>query len=108
MAKDDSASSASEMTEIVKSSYATAVRGAQDYNNKLIEFAQANTNAAFEFFQNLAAVKSPSEFLELSAQHARKQVETMTDQTRQLAELARKVTAASAHPLKQTGKADKS
>jgi hypothetical protein len=30
-----------------------------DYNNKFIEFAQANTNAAFDFIQKLSAVKSP-------------------------------------------------
>src|SRR4029077_13786346 len=72
----------------------------QDYNNKFIEFAQANTNAAFDFIQKLSAVKSPSAFVELSTEHARKQLETLTEQTKQLAALAQKVPLAPAEPLK--------
>jgi phasin family protein len=37
-------------------------------------------------------VKSPSEFIELSTAHARKQFEAMTAQTKELTELAQKVT----------------
>ena len=37
-------------------------------------------------------MKSPTEFVELSTKHARKQFEAMTAQTRELAELAVKVT----------------
>lgn len=78
----------------------TAVKGAQDYNNKLIEFTQANTNAAYDFVQKLSGVKSPSVFVELSTEHARKQFETLTEQTKQLAALAQKVMLATAEPLK--------
>jgi len=45
-------------------------------------------------------VKSPSEFAELSTEHARQQVETLTNQTTQLATLAQQVTLATAEPLK--------
>ena len=37
-------------------------------------------------------MKSPSEFIELSTAHARKQFEAMTAQTKELTELAQKVT----------------
>lgn len=84
----------------VKNSYSTAVKGMQDYNNKIIEFTHANTNAAFDFVQRMSGVKSPSEFLELWTEHARKQVETLTEQSKQLAALAQKVTRATAEPLK--------
>jgi hypothetical protein len=43
----------SEATDVIKASYSTAVKGAQDYNNKLFEFAQTNTNTAFEFAKRL-------------------------------------------------------
>lgn len=69
-----------------------AVNGAKDYNAKFMEFAQSNTEAAFAFAQKLWSVKSPSEFVELSVEHSRKQVETLTKQTKELAELAKKVT----------------
>jgi phasin len=94
-----------EAADLIKNSYSTAVRGVQDYNNKIIEFAQANTNTAFDFVQKMSSVKSPSEFLELWTEHARKQVEKLTEQTKQLAALAQKVSLATAEPLK-TGVAE--
>jgi phasin len=90
----------SEAATLIKNSYATALQGVQDYNNKFIEFAHANTNAAFDFAQRLTDVKSPSALVELSTEHARKQLETLTEQTKQLAALAQKVTLATAEPLK--------
>jgi phasin len=86
--------------DLIKNSYSTAIKGVQDYNNKFIEFAHANTNAAFDFVQKLSSVKSPAEFVELSTEHARKQFETLTEQTKQLAAIAQKVTLATAEPLK--------
>jgi phasin len=89
-----------EATDLIKSSFSTAVKGAQDYNNKVIEFAQTNTKAALDFVQKLSGVKSPSDFIELSTDHSRKQFETLSEQTKELAALAQKVTLASAEPLK--------
>ena len=91
--------------DLLKSSFSTAVKGAQDYNNKVFEFAHANTNAAFDFVQKMSGVKSPAAFIELWTEHARKQVETLTEQTKELAALAKKVTLASAEPFK-TGVTD--
>ena len=79
---------------MIKNSYSTAVKGAQGYNNKVIEFAQANTKAALDFVQKLSGVKSPSDFIELSTDHSREQFETLTEQTKGLAALAQKVTLA--------------
>ena len=89
-----------EAADLVKDSCSAAVKGAQDYNTKFIEFTHANTNSAFNFVQKLFSVKSPTEFVELSTEHARSQLETLTDQTKQLAALAQKVTLATAEPLK--------
>jgi phasin len=89
-----------EAADLIKNSYSTAFKGVQDYNNKFIEFAHANTNAAFDFVQKLSGVKSPSAFVELSTEHVRKQVETLTEQAKQLAALAQKVTLATGEPLK--------
>ena len=81
-----------EATELLKETYTTAAKGATDYNLKVIEIARTNTNAAFDYAYELLAVKSPSEFIELSTAHARKQFEAMTAQTKELTELAQKVT----------------
>ena len=89
-----------EAADLIKNSYSTAFKGIQDYNNKFIEFAHANINAAFDFVQKLCGVNSPSAFVELSTEYARKQFETLTEQTKQLTALAQKVTLATAEPLK--------
>jgi phasin len=94
-----------EAADLIKNSYSTAVKGVEDYNNKFIEFARANTNAAFDFVEKMSGVKSPSAFLELWAEHVRKQIGTLTEQTKQLAALAQKVTLVTAEPLK-TGVAE--
>jgi phasin len=89
-----------ETANFIKNSYSTAVKGMQDYNNKIFEFAHVNTNAAFDFVQKMSGVKSPSVFVELWTEHARKQVETLTEQSKQLAALAQKVTRTTAEPPK--------
>ena len=89
-----------EATDLIKGSYSTAVKGAQDYNNKLLEFTQTNTNTAFELAKRLLDVKSPSEFIELSTERTRQQFATLTEQTKELAALAQKVTLASTESLK--------
>ena len=89
-----------EAAEAVTNCCSTALKGIQDYNGKLVEFTQANTQSAFAFVQSLAGVKSPSEFAQVSTEHARQQLETIAEQTKQLAELTRHVTLATAEPLK--------
>jgi phasin len=93
-------SATAEATALIKDSYSTAVKGAQDYNAKFFEFAQNNTKAAIEFVQKLSGVKSPSDFIELSTDHSRKQFETLTEQTKELAALAQKITLATVEPIK--------
>ena len=89
-----------EAADAIKRSCATAVKGAQEYNNKFMEFAHANTNAAFDFVHKLWDVKSPSAFVELSTAHAQKHFETLTGQSKELAALAQKTTHAAAEPIK--------
>jgi phasin len=89
-----------EAADLMKVSCSTALDGARDYNNKLMEFAHTNTNAAFEFVRELSGVKSPSEFMELATEHARTQTSALTEQTKELAALAQKVALATTEPLK--------
>ena len=89
-----------EATDLIKNSYSTAVKGAQEYNTKVNEFAQTNTKVALEFVQKLLGMKSPSDVIELSTNHSRNQFETLSEQTKELAALAHKVTLATVEPLK--------
>jgi hypothetical protein len=90
-----------ETADLIKTSSANALKGLQDYNNKFLEFAHTNSNAAFGFMQKLHDVETPSEFMELSTEHARTQTQTLTEQTKVLAELAQKLGLAGAIPLQE-------
>jgi phasin len=90
---------AEESTKVMERTYSTASKGAVDFNLHLLEIAQGNMNAAFDFARQLTHVKSPSEFFELSAAHMRKQFENFTEQAKHLTTLAQKVTTDAAQPL---------
>src|SRR3954453_11532340 len=101
-------SAAEEATDVLEDTYATATKGAADYGAKLIEAARANTNAAFDFATQIMTVKSLSEMVELSTAHTRKQFETFTGQSKELAAIAQKVATESVEPVKESwGKAFK-
>jgi len=93
---------AEEATDVLEGTYASASKGAADYGLKLIETARTNTNAAFDFYGQLLTVKSFSDFVELSNTHARKQIETLTAQTKELTTLAQKVATETAGPVKES------
>jgi phasin len=91
---------AEEATDLLEDTYTTAAKGAADYNLKVIEAARTNTNAAFDYARELLDVKSFSEVIELSTAHARKQFETVSEQSKELAALAQKVATETTEPLK--------
>jgi phasin len=97
---DRMSAATTEAADLVKASCSTALKGARDYNNKFMEFAHANSNAAFDFVQHLYGVKSPSDFMELATEHARTQTTALTEQTKELAALAQKLAVATTEPLK--------
>lgn len=93
-----------EANKSFQQTYSTVAKGAFDFNLQWIEMLQANTNSSFDFARQLVGVKSPSEFLELSTTHARKQFETLTQQAQRLADLAQKVTTDAVQPLQASVK----
>jgi phasin len=97
-----------EATDLIEETYTTAAKGTADYNLKVIEAARTNANAAFDYAKELLAAKSLSDIVEVSTDHARKQFETLTEQTKELTALAQKVATDTAEPLKAgVGKAFK-
>jgi phasin len=89
-----------EAADLLESTYATVAKGATDYNRKLIEIARVNTRAAFDYAHELLGVKSPSEFIELSTEHMRKQFDLVTAQNKELCALAQEVATEAAAPIK--------
>jgi len=91
---------AEEATDVLETTYSTATKGASDYGLKVIETARVNTNAAFDYANELITAKTLSEIIELSSAHARKQFEAMTAQSKELTALAQKVATETAEPIK--------
>jgi phasin len=79
----------------------TALKGMQEYNQKLLEFTRENTQSHFEFVQQLASVKAPPEFFEMSAEHTRRQMEALAEQSKELAAVVQRIALATAEPVKE-------
>ena len=92
---------ATETTTLLQESCSKAVKGAQEYNAKCMQFFNANAKAAAEFVEELSSVKSPSEFFELSTNHSRKQFEALTEQGKELSALIQQNTNAALEPLRE-------
>ena len=84
----------------IEAVFSSASKGASEYSAKLMEIVKANTTANLDFAQELLSVKSPTEAVELWTSHARKQFETFTAHTKELAELTQKVAVETAEPIK--------
>ena len=94
------AAAAGEATHVLKDTYATSLKGAHDYSAKVLEFAQINTNSAFEYARQLAAVKSPPEFFSLSNNLLRQQFETLSRQAQELGAIVQRMTTTTAESVK--------
>lgn len=80
--------------------FTSASKGAADYSAKLLEMIKANTSATFDFAQGLMGAKTLPEAVEMWTSHAKKSVESMTAQTKELAELTQKAAAETVEPIK--------
>jgi phasin len=89
-----------EASSIMQNAGATAAQGFKDSNAKVIEFARINSNAALDFANLLLGVKSPSEFIQVSTEQARKQFDVLSAQTKELTALAQKGMLETAEPFK--------
>ena len=81
------AAAGAEASVLIQNACSNATEGAVECNTKLIEFARANTNAAFDYANELLRVKSPQEFLTVATEHARRQYETLSAQAKELTAL---------------------
>lgn len=84
----------------VEAVFSTASKGAADYSAKLLDIVKTNTSATLDFAQELVAVKTPAQAMELWTSHARTQFEAFTAQSKELAELVQKIATETSEPIK--------
>jgi phasin len=89
-----------EAGDLLENVYATVAKSATEYNLKLIEIARTNNRAAFDYAHQLLGVKSPSELIELSTAHLRKQFDIVSAQNKELYALVQELTADATEPIK--------
>ena len=90
---------AEQTAQSVEQSYTATVENMRDYSLKMIDMAQANADAVFELARRLATAKAPSDITELWTAHAKKQFETLTEQTKELSAFGQKIAGESTEPI---------
>ena len=83
----------------VENAGASTAKGIHEFSFKAIEFARANSEAAFDCATQSMSAKAPSDVLELWMTHGRKQFETLIGQSTELAILSQRITAEAADIL---------
>ena len=92
---------ADETASAFEVSFAAAKDGALAINAKAFEALRANADASFDFLKAVFAVKSLPDLVTLQTEFARKQVETMTNQTRDIGALTQRAMADAVEPIKE-------
>jgi phasin len=92
---------ADETASAIEVSFAAASEGARAINARALEAMRANADANFDFWKAIFSVKSLPDLITLQTEFARKQVETMTSQTKDFGALAQKAMADAVEPIKE-------
>jgi phasin len=87
-------------TEALEEVYTCAKRGSGEYQQKLVEIARINANAAFDMAHELAGAKTLPEAFECLLAHQRKQFELFTMQVKDLSALTQKVVTETTEPIR--------
>jgi hypothetical protein len=70
-----------------------------EYHQRAFAMAKANFDASFDCLRELLAVKSPSDFMEVSMNHACRQLEALAEQTKELTAFAQRAATGRIEPL---------
>jgi phasin len=92
---------ADETANTFELSFAAVKDGALAINAKAFESLRANADANFDFLKAIWAARSLSDVVTLQTEFARKQVETLTSQTRDLGALTQKAVADAVEPIRE-------
>lgn len=72
----------------VKDHADTAQAGAKNVQQKAVGFAERNVAASFDYAHKLLQAKSPDEVMRLHMEHVKAQMETLSEQARDLGRIA--------------------
>jgi hypothetical protein len=87
---DNTMATGAETVRGVQEGFTSAVENVRDLNLRLIDMAQANTQAAFGFAREVAEAKGPSDFIQAWTTNATKQFDMLTKQASELTTLCQR------------------
>ena len=88
-------------TSALEASLEHASKGTLEFNTKVMEMAQRNVNAGFEFTRKLASARSQTEAMELQAGFMREQLDAIKTQAEEIQQLGARITSDASQPLQQ-------
>jgi hypothetical protein len=91
---DNTMATGTETIRGVQEGFTSAVENVRDLNLRLIDMAQANTQAAFDFAREVTEAKGPSDFVQAWTSNATKQFNMLTKQASELTTLCQRFTNA--------------
>jgi hypothetical protein len=100
---DKTLETGSETVRGVQEGFTSALENVPDLNARLIDMAQANTDAAFNFARKIAEAKAPSDLVQAWTTHAIKQFDMLTKQASELTTLGQQFANTSSEPARRRG-----
>lgn len=91
---------AEEANASLEASFQTASKGFAALNAKVFDAMRINSEMLFDFVKAMSAVKTAAEAMTLQSDHARRQMEALTAQNKEIAALAQKATMDAMEPIK--------
>jgi len=88
-------------TTAMETSLDQASKGAAEFNSKVIEMAQRNVNAGFEFARKLASARTQTEAMELQAGLMREQLDSLKAQAEEIQQLGARIATDASQPIQQ-------
>ena len=86
----------------VASSFTATTAGLASFNVATQEALRANTNASFDLWTSLVGARTMSDVIAVHADHMRKQIDTIGEQTRTLSSLAQQIVGAMSETIRSS------
>ncbi len=88
-------------TAAMEASLDKASKGTAEFNSKVMELAERNMNAGFEFARRLAGAQTQTEAMELQAGFMREQLDALKTQADEIQQLSTRIATDASQPLQQ-------
>jgi hypothetical protein len=96
---DKTLATGAETVRGIQEGVTSALENVRDLNVRLIDMAQANSDAAFDFAREVAEAKAPSDLVQAWTTHATKQFDMLTKQAGEVTTLGQRFASTSSEPV---------